>query len=89
MTDNEKALEEASKKYSGNLRIVSIGENSFFKIITMSNEELDKYGDGFEFPYLVINKETKDELLSNGIGFLEDPRFSNLNLNDLTFTYFD
>lgn len=86
----ERALEKAKEVEGEDCYILSIGENDEFILITMSNEELDCFDDGFSFPIYAANKRTGEEAYNYLAGFTEDyPGFEDLNVSELEFQSFE
>ena len=67
MDDEKRALKIAQDKYGNKARILSIGENDKYKLITITTPELERFGDGFDNPWLLINKETGQEIFDEGM----------------------
>ena len=85
--DVERALKMAQDEYGNSVRVVSIGENDKYKLITLTNQELERIGDGLEYPWLLINKETGKELFASGMIFDPIDGFEDFTY-DLNYTEF-
>ena len=85
--DAKRALKMAQDEYGGDVRVVSIGENNKYKLITLANPKLEKIGDGLEYPWLLINKETGKELFASGMIFDPVDGFEDFTY-DLNYTKF-
>lgn len=85
--DVERALKMAQDEYGNSVRVVSIGENDKYKLITLTNQELERMGDGLEYPWLLINKETGKELFASGMIFDPIDGFEDFTY-DLNYTEF-
>lgn len=86
----ERALIKAKEVEGDDCYIVSIGENDKFILITMSNEELDYFNDGFSLPIYAVNKRTGEEILNYPAGFTEDNSgFEDLDFRELEYQSFE
>ena len=66
--DAKRALKMAQDKYGSGVKVLSIGENDKYKLITLTSSDIE---DGFDDPWLLINKETGEEIFD--VGMIMDP----------------
>ena len=87
--DAQRAVNMANEKFKDDFYVVSISENDKYKMVTLSSQEIDKFNDGFDCPWLLVNKETGNELVS--VGVILDPieGFEDLDLSKLNVTVYN
>ena len=84
MDYKEKALSLGQKKYGADLRVVKHLGDDIYEIVSMATPQMEKVGDGFEYPIFCVNKKTGTEMLLEGVLSLDDtPEFSGIALNKL------
>lgn len=85
MDYKEKALSLGRKKYGDDLHVVKHLGDDTYELVSMATPQMEKVGDGFEYPIFCVNKNTGSEMLLAGVLSLDDtPEFSNIALNRLT-----
>lgn len=78
------AIEKAKKKRKEDFVADRIGENEKYLIVSMTNSNIT---DGFDRPWLIVNKELRKEILTVPLfDYPEPPKyFEDLNVKDLVW----
>lgn len=82
----KEAVEVANKTFNGDFKAINYGSNDKFEVVTMVNDDLEKFGDGFEYPRYLHNKATDQKFLAEVLLGIENIKgFEDLDFSSLSY----